>query len=220
MPSNSESLYGSSSFHIESLADGLFNALFFFNAAPLAVEIEGGILTHRAMNGPIVLSIFLGATMEDAVLQNTDVVGRPRLQSQWAPWFHHCRWRYSSISTIEEVIANFSKNNLPLDCMWSDIDYMDRCHLFTINPTNYPFNKFKQFITDCKAKNISYVTIVDPGVGVVNTFGEYPLYDEPRASEMLFFNRTGLPYVGRVWPGDRLFANFFPTLNIVIRFLT
>lgn len=35
-----------------------------------------------------------------------------------------CRWGYANISVLEQVIANYSAAGLPLETVWSDIEYM------------------------------------------------------------------------------------------------
>jgi hypothetical protein len=35
-----------------------------------------------------------------------------------------CRWGYQNISVLEEVVANYTAMDLPLEVVWSDIEYM------------------------------------------------------------------------------------------------
>jgi alpha-glucosidase (family GH31 glycosyl hydrolase) len=35
-----------------------------------------------------------------------------------------CRWGYANISVLEEVVANYTAVDLPLEVVWSDIEYM------------------------------------------------------------------------------------------------
>lgn len=34
------------------------------------------------------------------------------------------RWGYQNISVLEEVVANYTAVDLPLEVVWSDIEYM------------------------------------------------------------------------------------------------
>ena len=38
--------------------------------------------------------------------------------------YHQSRWGYDNIQSLQNVILNFQKNDLPLDTLWSDLDYM------------------------------------------------------------------------------------------------
>ena len=49
-----------------------------------------------------------------------------------------CRYGYSSIWEMQEVVDNYTKANIPLDVMWGDIDYMERWRDFTFDPVNFP----------------------------------------------------------------------------------
>ena len=49
-----------------------------------------------------------------------------------------CRYGYSSIWEMQEVVDNYTRANIPLDVMWGDIDYMERWRDFTFDPVNFP----------------------------------------------------------------------------------
>lgn len=38
-----------------------------------------------------------------------------------ASQFHQCRWGYRDAFEVAEVIANYTKAEIPLETMWSDI---------------------------------------------------------------------------------------------------
>ena len=51
-------------------------------------------------------------------------MGRSAIPPFWSFGFHQCRWGYKDVSYLEKVLDNFEKNDLPIDTIWSDIDYM------------------------------------------------------------------------------------------------
>ena len=74
----------------------------------------------------------------------------------WALGWHQCRYGYSSIWEVEEVVANYSAANIPLDTMWTDIDYMDSFQDFTWDPSNFPQTEVNNFVSSLHANHQQY----------------------------------------------------------------
>lgn len=62
------------------------------------------------------------------------------------------------------MVAKYKEAELPLESMWSDIDYMDRYMDFTIDNETYPTQKLRTFVDNLHSNHQKYIMILDPGM--------------------------------------------------------
>ena len=74
---------------------------------------------------------------------------------------------------FDDVVKGYRDNNIPLDMLYLDIDYMQDYKDFTTNEENFP--DFKEFVDSLKAQNVHPVPIIDAGVKMEDG---YDVYDE------------------------------------------
>jgi len=107
---------------------------------------------------------------------------------------------------VRKVVDQYRANEIPLDTMWSDIDYMDEKKLFTLDPINYSQSHLSSLVDDLHAANQRYVVIVDPGIRVEEG---YEVYDAGLARGVFIRDASGeQPALGKVWPGPVAFVDF------------
>ena len=101
------------------------HVFFFKNSDPMEVHYNFPELRFKALGGIIHIKLFIGTSMDDALEKYHDYLGKYIVPPFWSMGFHQCRWGYRSADALEEVVSNYRKNKLPIDVIWSDIDYMD-----------------------------------------------------------------------------------------------
>ncbi|KAG3230574.1 hypothetical protein PI124_g24327, partial [Phytophthora idaei] len=124
----------------------------------------------------------------------------------WSYGFHQCRWGYGSVDALRTIVSKYKSNNLPLDVIWADIDYMKNYHDFTLDPTNFPQAKMAAFMDEIHSSGQKFVPIIDPGIP--DDTNDYA-YTKGLSMDIFIKDTSGKPYLGQVWPGPTVFPDFF-----------
>lgn len=78
--------------------------------------------------------------------------------------FHQCRYGYRDIFEVAAVVHNYSEARIPLETMWTDIDYMDHRKVFTLDRERFPLDTVRALVQYLHQRDQHYIVMVDPAV--------------------------------------------------------
>ncbi|KAK7746098.1 hypothetical protein SLS62_009558 [Diatrype stigma] len=196
----------------KSFSHGVFQR----NAHPQEVLLQESNITWRALGGGIDLYFYEGPT-QDAVTKayQKSTVGLPTMQQYWTFGFHQCRWGYDSWSDLQDVLDNFQEFDIPLETIWSDIDYMKGYRDFENDPVRYSYSEGADFLARLHENKQHYVPIIDSAIYAPNPENEsdaYPPFDRGVAEDAFILNPDSSLYIGEVWPGFTVFPDWIGAL--------
>lgn len=61
---------------------------------------------------------------------------------------------------VADVITNYSKAGIPLETMWTDIDYMFKRWIFTNDPDYFPTDRMREIVDYLHRHNQQYGTVL------------------------------------------------------------
>eukprot|EP00877_Chromochloris_zofingiensis_P000332 jgi/Chrzof1/1029/Cz01g37200.t1 len=198
-------LYGSHPFYLQVEEDGTSHGVFLLNSNGMDVVLNEASLTYRVLGGVFDLYMFLGPSPESVIQQYHEVIGKPAMPPYWSLGFHQCRWGYQTLNDVKAVVAGYKAASIPLEVMWTDIDYMNKYMDFTFDEERFPVAEMKRFVDSLHASGQRWVPITD--CGIPQAPGD-PTYEDAMASDVFIKDPTGKPYLGQVWPGATHFPDF------------
>lgn len=135
--------------------------------------------------------------------QLRQLTGRSYIPPKWAFGLSQSRWGYVTEEDVRAVAEGYRANDLPLDSICMDIDYMQDYRDFTVNPQRFP--DLPGLAAAFKADGLHLVPIIDAGV---KQLAEDATCAEGLAGDYFCKDAAGKPFVGAVWPGHAYFPDF------------
>ena len=149
------------------------------------------------------LYFITGDDPDDICRQFRQLIGRSYIPPKWAFGFAQSRWSYKTADDVREVVRQYRRNDLPLDMVCLDIDYMQDYADFTINQERFP--DLAALAADLRSQGIRLVPILDAGVRIDP---EDPTCTEGLERGYFCTKEDGSPFEAAVWPGKAYFADF------------
>lgn len=193
---NRHSLYGAHNFMIVSGEDSF--GLFVDNPGKVTFDIgDTNINLIEVTTGKDSdIYIIKGDNLKDIVCQFRVLIGQSYAAPRWAFGYQQSRWGYKCEDDIREVVDGYHKNQIPLDAVYLDIDYMKDYKDFTVDSERFP--DFEGFINEMKEEHVHLVPIIDAGVKIEK---DYPVYEEGVEKGYFCKDEDGNDFVAAVWPG-------------------
>ncbi|KAE9385783.1 hypothetical protein BT96DRAFT_949592 [Gymnopus androsaceus JB14] len=208
IPTNTN-LYGNHPIYFEHRTTGS-HGVFFLNSNGMDVKIndtesvDSTTLEYNVIGG-VLDFYFLAGSADDPVelsKQYAEVVGTPAEVPYWSFGFHRC------FVDVANVITNYSAAEIPLETMWTDIDYMDGRRIFTVDPDYFPLLRMREIVDYLHAHDQHYVLMTDPAVAYAPGQGYGP-YDRGTASDVWLKMPNGSVELSVVWPGVTVYPDWF-----------
>lgn len=142
------------------------------------------------------LFIIEGKTLQEIVKEFRALIGESYIPPKWAFGYGQSRWGYSTEDDVKEIIKSYKDNDIPLEMLYLDIDYMEKFKDFTIEKEAFP--SFEGLVEYCKSQNVRLIPIIDAGIKVED---KYDLYEEGLENNYFCTDKDGQVFTAAVWPG-------------------
>jgi alpha-glucosidase (family GH31 glycosyl hydrolase) len=143
--------------------------LLHFDNAPVGYldldSSKDNTLTYETISGRKTYQIIAGETWEEIIHNYTDLTGKQPMPPRWALGNFASRFGYHSQKETLQTIADFKKENIPVDAIILDLYWFGKEIKGTMgNLKFYPdsFPRPKQMIQDLKKQKIETILITEP----------------------------------------------------------
>ncbi|KAH8669727.1 putative alpha/beta-glucosidase agdC [Tricladium varicosporioides] len=211
-----QNLYGNHPIYFDHRGSKGTHGVFLLSTSGMDIKInrtetDGQYLEYNLMSGILDLYFLEGPSPVDVAQQYSEVTQKPAMMPYWSFGYHNCRYGYRDFYSIAEVVYNYSAAGIPLEVMWTDIDYMYERYIMTTDPDRFPIARVREYVDYLHAHNQKYIVMVDPAVAYQNE-REYnlPYQTFLRGRDHgIFLQRNNSIFQGVVWPGVTVFPDWF-----------
>ncbi|KAL0955005.1 hypothetical protein HGRIS_003930 [Hohenbuehelia grisea] len=207
-------LYGNHPIYFEHRTTGT-HGVFFLNSNGMDIKLTddgpgGTALEYNTIGGVLDFYFLAGSETDptEVARQYAELVGLPAEVPYWSFGFHQCRFGYQNFIDVADVITNYSAVGIPLETMWTDIDYMFKRLIFTVDPDYFPLARMREIVAHLHKNNQKFVLMTDPAVGYLPG-GNYGPYDRGTALDIFLKSPNGSQSLGLVWPGVTVYPDWF-----------
>ncbi|KAJ3553233.1 hypothetical protein NP233_g12693 [Leucocoprinus birnbaumii] len=207
-------LYGNHPVYFEHRTTGTHGVLFMSsNGMDIKLSNADGptTLEYSAIGGVLDFYFLAGSETDPSAVarQYAEVVGLPAEVPYWSFGLHQCRFAYKDFADVADVISKYAAANIPLETMWTDIDYMDRRRIFTVDPEYFPLNRMREIVDFLHSHGQRFVLMTDPAVPFAPDDLDYAPYHRGKDLNVYLKAANGSDFIGLVWPGATVYPDWF-----------
>jgi len=207
------------------LEGGQAYGIFFDNSYRTHFDFAGEsveYMSFTAEGGEMNYYFFWGPSIKTILGRYADLTGHLPMPPKWALGNQQSRWSYFPYTVAEEAVRRYRAEDLPLDVLYLDIDYMQGYRVFTWNRKGYPDPT--AFTGKLRKEGVKVVVIVDPGVkyqppepGATDAAANpevtaqdksYYVFNQGLAKDYFLKRADGKLWIGAVWPGKAVYTDF------------
>ena len=199
-----KNVYGTHPVYFSKLKSGNdFFAVFENNAGAQDFILEstssGKKITHIKTSGVTDMFVILNSDIKNVTKEFINLVGLPAMVPEWALGWHQSRFGYNSTEQVQNVVNNYTQNQLPLDAIWTDIDYMDMYKDFTVSDGD--FADLPDAVKSWKDKNIKFIPTLSGAVAAESDAASSDVFIKDPVDQSSSF-------LGKSWPGDVVYVDW------------
>ena len=202
-------LYGSHNIYYDHRGANGTHAVFLLSSSGIKVNIDkdeiGQYLEYNSLGGIFDFYFMSGSNPKETSMEYAKTIGYPAMMPYWGFGFHQCRYGYQDVYEVAGVIANYSSANIPLETMWTDIDYMDYRKTLSLDPARFPIEEVRQMVDHLHAHQQHYILMVDPAVAKQ----DYTPFQQGQSADVFLKWQNDSVYTGVVWAGPSVFPDWF-----------
>ncbi|XP_006458747.1 hypothetical protein AGABI2DRAFT_64273 [Agaricus bisporus var. bisporus H97] len=206
-------LYGNHPVYFEHRTTGT-HGVFFLNSNGMDIKLSntgGTSLEYNAIGGVMDFYFLAGSESDPAEVarQYAEVVGLPAEVAYWTFGLHQCRFGYKDFVDVAGVVSKYAAAGIPLETMWTDIDYMDRRRIFTVDPQYFPMNRMREIVDHLHSNDQRYIVMTDPAVAFLPDDPSYLSYHRGKDLNVYLKAENGSDFIAIVWPGVTVYPDWF-----------
>ncbi|KAF9016822.1 alpha-glucosidase [Hymenopellis radicata] len=169
---------------------------------------HGVFCSYNVIGGIVDLYFLAGSETSpiEVAKQYAEVVGLPAEVPYWSFGFHQCRFGYRNFVDVADVVTEYANARIPLETMWTDIDYMYQRQIFTVDPQYFPMDRMRELVDHLHRHDQYYVVMTDPAVASVDGYGAY---ERGTSMDLWLKSPDGSYSRGVVWPGVTVYPDWF-----------
>ncbi|MBW0538014.1 hypothetical protein O181_077729, partial [Austropuccinia psidii MF-1] len=198
--------YGSHPIYLDHRPNAT-HGVFLLNSNGMDITLKDHSLQYDILGGILDFYFLAGPSPIQVAQQYASIAGLPAMIPYWSLGFQQSRYGYTDYLQIAQVITNYSNAEIPLETMWTDIDYMYKRQTFTLDQQYFPLKRMQEIVNYLHTHHQRYVMMVDPAVAYQP--GDQGAFDRGKKLDVFLKEKDASIYKGLVWPGLTAYPDWF-----------